>query len=186
MKLYDFFKYIFFKLKGYEFMNEINPEELEEFMVHTLWEIQSKINNNEQINEMLFIKEENEALIDEINYDKISYNLIQIKEVIDNYIDTKLNVSKSSDKKLFKLRSYEIRGMEDIKYITDYKTFESYNQINNDYDIKIIYETNELYTITIEEIYVSNKNIQEPLGKIYQEIINRSVERKAILLDVKS
>jgi len=182
-ELFSFFKYVFFKLKNYELMSEINDDEMEQFMVHTLWEIQSKHSDNNSIREYIFNKDKNELILEDINFQQIDYNLSQIKSVVDYFIDTKLNKSKASAKKEFKILSYNAQGVSDIKFVTDFKSFEFYNQIEKDYKIRIVYETNTLYTIYIEEIEHLDKDINETLNSIYDEVKNRSVQRQIIFIE---
>ncbi len=182
-ELFSFFKYIYFKLKNYESMSEIVNEELEQFMVHTLWEIQSKHSDNQTIRDYIFNKDKNDMMLEDINYQGITYNLSQIKSIVDNFIDTKLNKTKASAKKEFKILSYNPRGVSDIKFVTDFKSFDFYNRIEKDYKIRIVYETNTLYTIYVEEIEHSDKDINETLMMIYDEVKNRSSERQIIFIE---
>ncbi len=182
-ELYSFFKYVYFKLKNYESMGEIIDEELEQFMANTLWEIQSKHSDDNTIKEYIFNKDKNDMILEDINYQQIEYSLAQIKSVVDNFIDTKLNKSKATSKKEFKILSYSPQGVSDIKFVTDFKSFDFYNQINKDYSIRIVYETNTLYTICVEELEHSDRDINEIVMRIYLEVKNRSVERQIVFIE---
>lgn len=182
-ELYSFFKYVYFKLKNYELMGEIIDEELEQFMTNTLWEIQSKHSDDNTIKEYIFNKDKNDMMLEDINYQQIEYSLTQIKSVVDNFIDTKLNKSKATVKKEFKILSYSPQGVSDIKFVTDFKSFDFYNQINKDYSIKIVYETNTLYTICVEELEHSDRDINEIVMRIYLEVKNRSVEKQIVFIE---
>ncbi len=182
-ELYSFFKYVYFKLKNYESMGKIIDEELEQFMANTLWEIQSKHSDDNTIKEYIFNKDKNDMILEDINYQQIEYSLTQIKSVVDNFIDTKLNKSKATAKKEFKILSYSPQGVSDIKFVTDFKSFDFYNQINKDYSIRIVYETNTLYTICVEELEHSDRDINEIVMRIYLEVKNRSVERQIVFIE---
>lgn len=176
--LFNFFKYILMKLKKYENINMILEDELQDFMTRTLWEIQQKFDNNENIHTMLFDASQNEQVIEEINYEGATFTQLDIKSIIDNYITTKLNQSKASGRKGFKLLSYKISGAEDIRHVTDIKTFNSYEELSKNYDVKILYETNTDYTIYLEQKAFSDEDVNPHIEILVDEIKNRAKERE--------
>lgn len=176
--LYNFFKYILMKIKKYENMDLIQEDELQDFMVRTLWEIQKEFDNNENIHSMLFDSTQNEQVIEEINYDGATFTQSDIKLIIDNYISTKLNQSRSSGRKRFKLLSYKISGVDDIRHVTNIKTFTSFEVLSKIYDIKILYETNADYTIYLEQKTFSDEDVNPHIEILIDEIRNRAKERE--------
>lgn len=176
--LYNFFKYILMKIKKYENMDLIQEDELQDFMVRTLWEIQKEFDNNENIHSMLFDSTQNEQVIEEINYDGATFTQSDIKLIIDNYISTKLNQSRSSGRKGFKLLSYKISGVDDIRHVTNIKTFTSFEVLSKIYDIKILYETNADYTIYLEQKTFSDEDVNPHIEILIDEIRNRAKERE--------
>ncbi len=176
--LYNFFKYILMKFKQYENINMILEDELQDFMTRTLWEIQKKFDNNENIHTMLFNVSQNEQVLEEINYEGATFTQSDIKSIVDNYIVTKLNQSKASGRKGFKLLSYHTSGAEDIRHVTNVKTFNSYEELSKNYEIKISYETNTDYTIYLEQKSFSDEDVNPYIEILIEEIRNRAKERE--------
>ena len=64
-ELYNIFRYIFFKLKGYQDIEKINEEELYSFLSDTLFEIQEKTKlENEDIEDIIVFKNIKDKLFD--------------------------------------------------------------------------------------------------------------------------
>ena len=60
-----------------------------------------------------------------------------------------------------KLISYSLTGLSDIKYALDYKSFEDYEKIDIDFNIKINYISGSIYSIIIEQKnYEINSTLQ--------------------------
>jgi translation initiation factor 2 subunit 1 len=178
--LYNFFKYVLFKLKGYEKIYMIQEDELELFLTCSLWEIQKKFDSNENIHSMLFDQNQNEQILEEMDYSNTTYTLESIKAVVDNYIVTKIHQSKSSGRKEFKLLTYKITGVDDIKHVTNIKNFSQYEEISKNYEIKINYETNTVYTLYLEQKIFSDEDVNVYLEQISSEIKQRAKEKEVM------
>jgi translation initiation factor 2 alpha subunit (eIF-2alpha) len=181
-QLYNLFKYIYMKLNNYDSIDLIDQEQLYNYMMYTLWEIQENFDDNQIILDILFNKDKNDSILDIIKYDNIEFNLEQIKKIVDHYIDTKLNVVKPSIIKNIKLLSYKINGLDDIKYALNYKSFELYEKIFNDFNIEINYLTNSDYSITLNQKDFNNADINFALDIIYNEIKKRTSEKEIIFI----
>ncbi len=176
--LYNFFKYILMKLKGYENISFIQEDELNDFMVNTFWEIQTKFDDNEGIHAMIFDPLQNEQVLEEIKFSNVSFKLEEIKKIVDYYISTKLNQSKSSGRKEFKMLTYKITGVEDLKYATDFPSFPNFDVISRNYDVKICYDTNTVYTIYLEQKVFSDDDVNTHIEQIFNEIKQRAKEKQ--------
>ena len=165
--------------KNKDFQKLINDDELYNFMCYTLWEIQEHFENQEILNKLLS-KNANKEILELINYESINNNIDNIKEIIDNYIDTKLDRVKPTVHDTFKLISYGLTGLSDIKYALDYETFPEINTLLNDYEIKISYIASSQYSIELyqKDYFVSSGyHINDALRLIKEQIIIRAKEK---------
>lgn len=180
MQIYNFFRYIFMKLKKYESIECVGQDELYEFMKNTFWEIQEEY-ENDVILELVFDKDRNQSVLELINYEDIGYSQEEIKLLVDNYIDTKLNVSKQSMVKQINMLSYNLTGLEDIKYALDYESFSLRDEnIKNNWLIEIKYLTDSKYSITINQKEQCEQDINLIYDKIYSEIKKRASEKNIL------
>ena len=112
-------------------------------------------------------------------------NIIKLKEVIDEYIKTKLITIKLSKETIFNLYSLNENGFFDLKYVLDYKNYYFYNNVTEDYLINIIYETNSEYKIVIKQNEFIIKNQDYDINKLEEnmldEICKRSLEKNMVL-----
>ena len=112
-------------------------------------------------------------------------NIIKLKEVIDEYIKTKIINIKQSKEIIFNLYSLNKEGFFDLKYVLDYKKFYFYNLVSEDYLINILYETNSEYKIIIKQNEFIIKNQDYDINKleenILDEICKRSLEKNMVL-----
>jgi translation initiation factor 2 alpha subunit (eIF-2alpha) len=183
--LYNFFKYLLMKIKRYETIDFIQNEELEVFLTNTLWEIQKKYDNDD-INNLIFDSNKNESILEEINFANVTFTLEEIKSIVDNYISTKLNQSKVSARKNFCMITYKITGLDDIKYATDFNTFECYSDIVKNHDLRIIFDTNFEYNIYIEQKNFSDEDVNNYINIVEAEIKKRAEEKEIMFFYKKN
>jgi translation initiation factor 2 subunit 3 len=182
-ELYNLFRYIFFKLKGYQDIEKIDEEELYSFLSDTLFEIQEKTKlENEDIEDIIIFKdikdrlldkEKNIIILDLVNYENLYWSKSNIKEILDHYIDTKINVKKETDTFNFKMLNCKPNGNEILKFILDYKSFESYPIISKDIDIKITRTSASNYSLTLTQLECGVGNIKESIKILLEEIKKR-------------
>lgn len=184
--LYNIFKYIFVKLKNFDNNKiEINQEELYNFMCGTLFHIQLNLNNdNNYINEKILYKDTNLEILNFIDLELIdnfnNLSIEKIKDILDEYIGTKINRIKPQKMETIKLMTYSITGLSDLKYTLDFKTFPEYSNLINDFEIKINYITGSIYSIIMEQKNYeleANINIDEAFIIIKKEIKKRAIEK---------
>lgn len=177
--LYNIFKYIFMKLNKIEKHDQINPDNIYDFMNYTLWNIQSELDNN-IILEQLLLKSSNSDIIKHIDFNNLSYTIEQIKSIIDEYIDTKLNRVKPSLNDSIKILSYGINGLNDIKEVLNCNNYEKLQILFYDYEIKISYISSSLYSIDIQQKEFENSqniDINQACEIIKSEIKNKAIEK---------
>lgn len=166
LRLYNFFKNIYFRYYNMINFKFIEEARIEKFMDLTLWKIQ-EIYPNDKLLEYLF---------DKNKYDEILKNItINIKPIVYEYINIK--TSKQFINKNIKILTYKINGVDDIKYILDFKIYKNYYDFYN-FLIKITYVSNSIYNIYIEKIYnINNETCEQIYEKIIKEILERSMEK---------
>ena len=180
LQLYNYFKYIYMKLNSSEKIDKINQDNLYDFMCATLWEIQTELENSE-ILEKIINKNLNIEIFKLIDCENQNFTMEQIKNIFDDYIDTKLNRIKPTLNESIKLLSYKINGLDDIKYSMDIQNFNDYQQLIIDYDLKISYMTGSIYHIEIHQKEFENINpinIDDAIKLIKLEIKKRADERQ--------
>lgn len=180
--LYSIFKYILFKLTNVDTIEKISDDELHPFLCETLFQIQdiSKLDNQIIFN-MLLDKEQNHKILLYIEYENIIWNLDNFKEIIDIYIDTKINVKKSTENINFRMLSYEINGNSDIKYTLDFKNFEFFPQISQDFDVQINYVSASNYSMVLNQKEFNIGEIKSSIELLVKEINKRALEKKIML-----
>jgi len=179
IQLYNIFKNMFMKLYNIEIPKFIDEDKLYNFMCETLWELQNNY-ENDLIIEKLLNKDNNAEILKIINYEEKNYTLEKIKSIIDEYIDTKLNRIKPFITENIKLMSYSIDGLDNIKYALNYISFENYESLKIDFDIKINYIAGSSYSIIIEQKdfdLSGSINIEEAINLIKNEIKLRSTNK---------
>jgi len=180
--LYNLFKYILLKLKGIEDINKITEEEFYPFLNKTLFEIQEESElDNKSIMDKLLNKESNTELLNLIEYEDLYWKLEDIKEILDHYIDTKINTKKDSKKTNFMMLTYGSNGLHDIKYTLDFKNFNFYSNISELFDIEITYTSATNYVMSIEQKEYGLGQIDDCLKLLVNEISSRAKEKNVML-----
>lgn len=178
IQLYNIFKYIFMKLFNIE-KSTIDEDKLYNFMSDTLWELQIEYENQDIISKLI-TKNSNLEILEEINYEQKNFTIEQLKIIINEYIKEKLNRIKPYLTETIKLMTYSLTGLLDIKYSLDIESFECYENLKNDFDIKLTYMTNSIYSIIIEQIEFDLKNsitIEDAISIVKTEIKKRAIEK---------
>ena len=190
LHLYSIFKYFYHR---YYLLKYISDEkDFENFLNITLWKYQENYDNetilekitNSDTNEIITNTDKNLELLNLTNTNE-NLNIIKLKEVIDEYIKTKLITIKLSKETIFNLYSLNENGFFDLKYVLDYKNYYFYNNVTEDYLINIIYETNSEYKIVIKQNEFIIKNQDYDINKLEEnmldEICKRSLEKNMVL-----
>jgi len=180
IQLYNLFKQLYMKIYNLG-IEKISHEELHKFLCLTLFELQTEF-ENEYLNTKLVCKETNTEIIDSIDFESIDgLSKEQFKSILDDYIDKKINRTKPELTETIKLMTYSSTGVVDIKYTLDFKSFENFSELKDDFDIKINYMTGSAYSIVITQKdfdLKGNKTIDEINTFIKQEIKKRAIEKQ--------
>ena len=178
--LYNIFKNLYMRIKNIDRLDNINDNDLYDFMCVSLFEIQSEY-ENEYICEKLLNKETNLEILNCIDYNLIKISIEEFKKILDEYIDNKVNRTKPELSETIKLMTYSLTGLADIKYSLDYESFAELEEISKDFEIKINYIMGSVYSIIIKQkdFDLTGTNvIEDVLSMIKQEIIKRAIEKK--------
>lgn len=180
IQLYNLFKQLYMRIYGIG-IEKISQEELHKFLCLTLFELQTEF-ENEHLLSKLINKETNKEIIDSIDFDSIEgLDGEQFKSVLDDHIDKKINRTKPETTETIKLMTYSATGVADIKYTLDFKSFENFNELRADFDVKINYMTGSVYSIIISQKdfdLKGNKTINDVNTFIKLEIKKRAEEKK--------
>lgn len=180
IQLYNLFKQLYMRICGIG-IEKISQEELHKFLCLTLFELQTEF-ENEHLLSNLINKETNKEIIDSIDFDSIEgLDGEQFKSVLDDYIDKKINRTKPETTETIKLMTYSATGVADIKYTLDFKSFENFDELKVDFDVKINYMTGSVYSIIISQKdfdLKGNKTINDVNTFIKQEIKKRAIEKQ--------
>ena len=181
IQLYNLFKQLYMKINNIIALEQINQEKLHNFMCMSLFKVQTEFENTYLI-EKLTNKETNYEIIDSIDFDSIeNISKEQFKNIIDEYIDNKINRIKPELTETIKLMTYSATGLADIKYTLDFKSFDEFVNLEKDFEIKINYITSSGYSIIIlQKNYdlKGNKIIGDTLAYLKQEIKKRAIEKQ--------
>ena len=179
IQLYNLFKQLYMRIYGIG-IEKISQEELHKFLCLTLFELQTEF-ENEHLLSKLINKETNKEIIDSIDFESIEgLNDEQFKLVLDDYIDKKINRTKTETTHTIKLMTYSATGVADIKYALDFKSFENFDELKADFDVKINYMTGSVYSIIVSQKdfdLKGNKTINDVNTFIKQEIKKRATEK---------
>ncbi len=176
IQLYNLFKQLYLKLNNTII---VDNEKLYNYMCKTLFQIQKDF-DNEYILEKILCKDTNLEIISLINYDE-NMKLDNFKNILDEYIDTKINRIKPELTETIKLMTYSPTGLIDLKYSMDYKNFVEYEELSKDFDIKINYITGSVYTLNIlqkEFELVGENNIDDAILILKKKIKQRAQEKQ--------
>ena len=180
LHLYSIFKYFYHRY--YLLKNISDEKDFENFLNITLWKYQENY-DNETILEKITNSDTFMELLNLTN-DYNTLNIDKLKEVVNDYIRTKIVLVKPTKEIVFNLCSLEINGLYDLKYVMDYKNFYFYNNISEDYTISILYDTNSEYKLSIKQNDFSIKNQDYDIDKLEEnlmdEISKRSSEKNMI------
>lgn len=191
MTLYNMWKFIYQKYYNVN-GNDINISDLELFFKKTLWKLSTlKKDDNEYIYNTCINSESNNDIIELLKIDGTDDNLDynKIKELLDEYIRIKINVSKPSKEITIKLLSFAENGLDDIKHVLDYKNYYFYNDIKNDFSLEILYQVNSKYKIIIKQndFIITNVNYNiDIIEKKVMEVINNNNIDKCILFSIET
>lgn len=181
IKLYQLFTFIFMKYDDVMRPADIDKEELYKFMSATLWFIQDNY-DNEHIIKNFLDKNTNSDLIDKIDFSSIDVTKEKFTQIINSYIDDKINRIKPEISETIKLTTFKIQGLDDIKHALNFLDYSFYKELEleKDFEIKILLESNSIYSIHIKQKdfnILGSKNIAESLEMIKNEIKTRSTEK---------
>lgn len=181
IQLYNLFKQLYMKINNIIMVEKINPDELHKFLCGSLFEVQTKF-DNEYLMQKITNKDTNNELIEFFNIDLIKGTCReQFKKNLDEHIDKKINRIKPELTENINLLSYNNMGLADIKYILDFKSFDEFVNLEKDFEIKINYMSGSVYTIIINQKdfeIQGQKTINEAIGIVKKEIKNRAIEKK--------
>lgn len=181
IKLYNMFKQLYMKINDITQVDKIDQNDLHNFLSHTLFEIQTEY-DNEQLNEKLINKDTYNDIIESIDFDSIpNITLDKFKNVLNSYIDLRINKTKTELTETIKLMTYNANGLADIKYALNFKTFDNYVELEKDYDIKINYIASSTYSIIIvqKDFDLTNQSsIDDIMLLLKKEIKKRALEKE--------
>jgi hypothetical protein len=156
-------------------INNINNEEINNFMKKTVWLIEEKIEDDEtefnikEIYEKLLDKNKNLEIIKHIS----DYDINIIKNIIDSYSLIKIIPVKITKYQEFNLLTLELNGLNDIKTSLDLSTLDKINELTEKYDINILSLTGGKYSLTIKQKKALDEDINEINDYIIEEIKKR-------------
>lgn len=180
IQLYNLFKQLYMKINNTTNVNEIDQDDLHNFMCHTLFEIQTEF-ENEYLIEKIISKDTNMEIIESIDFESINFSPDEFKKILDEHIDKKINRTKPELNETVKLMTYSATGLEDLKYSMDYKNFDNYELLKKDFDIKINYISASAYSIILTQKdfdLLGEISIEDAIILIKKEIKKRAEEKK--------
>jgi len=179
IKLYQLFSLIFMKHNDVINHKDINNDNLYDFLNLTLWVIQDDY-DNDYIIENILNKTTNNDLIEELDFSSTDITKEKFTQILNAFIDDKINRIKPELSETMKLTTFKEKGLEDIKYALDFLNFSFYEELEKDFNVKIMSESNSFYSINIKQKdfgLINSKNITESLEMIKNEIKTRSTEK---------
>lgn len=181
IQLYNLFKQLYMKINNITELNKINQEDMHDFLSKTLFSIQTEF-ENEYLIEKITNKETNHEIVESIDFSEISNMNVEIfKKYLDDHIDKKINKNKSELNETIKLMTYSISGLADIKYALDFKSFDEFNELDKDFDIKINYIHGSVYSIIINQRdfdLIGQFSIDNAIFLLKKEIKKRAIEKQ--------
>ncbi len=181
IQLYNLFKQLYMRMNNILSLDEINQDDLHNFMSNTLFEIQTEFENN-YIMEKIINKETNDEIIDSIDFDAITFiTCEEFKKILNEHIDKKINRIKPELTETIKLMTYSPTGLNDIKFALNFKTFIEFNELDKDFDIKINYVSSSVYSIVLNQKdydLLGKNSINDAILLIKKEIKKRAIEKQ--------
>jgi len=169
-------------------IDNIDVDDLYEFMKNTLWLLQKEYSNNELI-EIVHDKNKHDV------FDKLeqsNQNSKQIKQILTDYVDKKVITKSQIIKNEFTLYTYEKNGVTDIKNILDYENFINESNVSqniidnyNKFKIEIRYMTKSTYNLNIELVDKNNENecdINEIITFLFEKIQQKAKDVNAVFI----
>jgi translation initiation factor 2 alpha subunit (eIF-2alpha) len=181
IQLYNLFKQLYMKINNITLPEKINPDELHKFLCGTLFEVQTKF-DNDYLLQKIINKDTNNEIIESFDIDFLegmSYE--KFKKNLDEHIDKKINRIKPELTENINLMTYSATGLADIKYILDFKSFDEIIDLEKDFEIKINYMTGSVYSIIINQKdfdIQGEKSINDVNILIKKEIKKRATEKQ--------
>lgn len=181
IQLYNLFKQLYMKINNIIELNKINQDQLHNFMCNTLFELQTEF-DNDYLLEKITNKETNNEIIESIDFESITpITCEEFKNNLNEYIDKKINRTKPELTETIKLMTYSANGLSDIKFALDYKTFNEYNELEKDFDIKINYISCSVYSIILNQKEfdtISKYSINDAILLLKKQIKQRAIEKQ--------
>jgi hypothetical protein len=149
-------------------------------MCESLFQIQTEF-ENEYISEKILSKDTNLEILNSINFKEFEYSIDELKNVLDDYIENKINRVKPEKTETIKLMTYSSTGLTDIKYTLDYKSFIEFQDLTNDFEIMLNYITGSVYSLIIKQKefeLIGSITIDDAISLIKKEIKKRALEKK--------
>jgi translation initiation factor 2 alpha subunit (eIF-2alpha) len=179
LAVYNLWRYVFMKLKPELEMKieRIDDDEINNFMENTLWKIEKLIEDDEQDDEINFEELHRNFINPKNNYELIknitNYDIDKIKNILDSYSQIKIVPVKQTRYQEFTAYSHELNGLADIKNAMNYKSFDKYNDIYENYEISILYLASNKYSINVKQKNPMVEDINELYDYLIQEITKR-------------
>jgi len=200
LTLYNLWRYIYMKLNPEINMDisKINSEDINNFMNKTLWKIEESLEANlndsesesesesesgSRPNTKSNIVDNSNSIFDDlynnlINHSKNSelikyiedYDPVLIKNILDSYAQIKIVLVKQTKYQEFNAHSYEIEGLVDIKKSLDYKSYKKYSELEEKYDISILYLSGGKYSLTVKQKIPMEEDITDIFDYLIGEI----------------
>jgi len=186
LAVYNLWRYVFMKLKPELEMKieNINENEMNNFMEETLWKIEIIIEENEQDDEINFEELYRNFINPKNNYELIKniteYDIHKIKNILDSYSQIKNVPVKQTKYEEFTAYSHELNGLLDIKTAMNYKSFDKYNDFSDKYEISILYLASNKYSITLKQKVPMDEDINELYDYLIQELTKRCSSSKIV------
>ena len=200
MQLYNLWKYLY---RRYYNVKNINEDFFTRFLERTLWYLKSLeifISDNDLLYSSLINLDSNiktlsllhnypeyiegtivnTELRDDITSDEINIklNIVQMKNLLDDYIKNKINVAKPSKEIIISLVSFSENGLNDIKYVLNYKSYFFYESACSDFDLNFSYISGSNYKISIvQKDFVINNSSFESIDDVENHIVDILTER---------
>ena len=109
------------------------------------------------------------------------YDPILIKNILDSYAQIKIVLVKQTKYQEFNAQSYGIEGLSDIKKSLDYKSYDKYLELEEKYDIGILYLSAGKYSLTVKQKVPMEEDITDTFDYLIREIKTRCESNNVVL-----